>query len=226
MIREIQQVNSAPVSDSLSVQEDQEIINIFQYIDFSIGKFHDYYMIYKDSKKENRITDLLVSCFEECLYLFNNGYFSIRFSKNPTEDNSTRELDIGVYPRKIRKSLKPIISFEAKRLYASSHSNEYVNGITGGIERFKRCKHAAEDKVCEMIGYVQTKDANFWFSKINDLIDRLAKENKDETIDWKDENEKLSLLNSFIRVQKYSSLNYRKPKNDFICIFHYFIELI
>jgi hypothetical protein len=225
MIRDMQQAYSIPVSNSLSVQDDQEVINIFRYIDFSIDKFYDYYMTYGDSEKENRITDLLIACFEDCLFLFNKGYFPIRFSKNPTEKDSTREPDIGVFPRKTRKPFRPIIIFEAKRLYDSSYSSEYVYGNRGGIERFKRCKHAADDKMCGMIGYIQNNDKNYWFVKINDLISKLAKENTDNTIDWTHESEKLTLVDSFIKVQKYSSLNYRKAKNDSIRIFHYFIDL-
>jgi hypothetical protein len=226
MIRDIQQAHSTPVSNSLSVQDDQELINIFRYIDFSIDKFYNYYIAYGDSEKENRITDLLIACFEEYLFSFNNGYFSIRFSKNPTESDSTREPDIGVFPRKTRKLFRPILIFEAKRLYDSSHSSEYVYGDTGGIERFKRCKHAADDKVCGMIGYIQSNEPNYWVAKINDWINILAKENTDETIDWAHECEKLILESSFIKAQKYSSLNYRKAKNDSIHIFHYFIELL
>jgi hypothetical protein len=226
MIRDIQQSYSIPTSNSLSIQDDQELISIFRYIDFSINKFYDYYMTYGDSKKENRVTDLLVGCFEEYLFSFNGGYFSIRFSKGPTERGSAREPDIGIFPRKTRKPFKPIITFEAKRLYDSSHSSEYVSGDTGGIERFKRCKHAADDKVCGMIGYIQSNEPNYWFVKINDWINKLAKENTDETIDWTHESEKLTLEDSFTKARKYSSLNYRNTKNDTIHIFHYFIELL
>jgi hypothetical protein len=226
MIRDMQQSHSIPVSNSLSVEDNQELINIFSYIDFSIDKFYDFYITYGDSEKENRVTDLLVACFEEHLSSFNGGYFSIRFSKNSTEKKSNREPDIGVFLRKTIKPFKPIIVFEAKRLYDSSHSCEYVYGDTGGIERFKRCNHASDDDICGMIGYIQNKDPNYWFIKINNWISKLANENTDKTIDWTRESEKLKLENSFVRVQKYSSLNYRKAKNDSIRILHYFIELI
>jgi hypothetical protein len=102
MIRDICNSNSAPVLNSLSVEGNQEVAKIFQYIDFSIGNFHDYYMTFGDSEKKNRITDLLISCFEDYLSLFNNGYLSIRFSKGPTEVESTREPDIGVFPDQSR----------------------------------------------------------------------------------------------------------------------------
>jgi hypothetical protein len=226
MIRDIQDSSSTPVSDSLSVQDNQEVEKIFQYIDFSIGNFHDYYMNLGDSEKENRITDLLIACFEQYLSSFNNGYFSIRFSKNPTEKNSAREPDIGIYPRKIKKTFKPIVVLEAKRLYDSSHSIEYVSGGTGGIERFKRCLHAADDNACGMIGYVQIHNFDYWFTKINNRIEGLAKENIDKMIDWTHEKEKLTPMNTFTKVQKYSSSNYRKAKDDFIQIFHYFVELL
>jgi hypothetical protein len=226
MIRDILDSSSTPASDSLSVQDNQEVANIFQYIDFSIGKFYDYYMIYGDSESENRITDLLISYFEDNLSSFNNGYFSIRFNKNPTEKDSTREPDIGVFPRPIKKTFKPIVVLEAKRLYDSSHSIEYVSGDTGGIERFKRCLHASNDNICGMIGYVQIYDADYWLAKINNRIDRLANENTDGMIDWTRKDEKLNPVNIFTRVQKYSSSNYRRTKDDFIQIFHYFIELV
>jgi hypothetical protein len=226
MIRDMRDSSSAPVSDSLSVQDNQEVVKIFQYIDFSIEKFYDYYMIYGDSERENRITDLLISCFEDYLSSFNGGYFSIRFSKGPTEADSTREPDIGIYPRPIRKLFKPIVVLGAKRLYHSSHSIEYVSGDTGGIERFKRCLHAAGDNICGMIGYVQIHNSDYWFTKINNRIEGLAKENIDEMIDWTHEKEKLTVVNAFTKVQKYSSSNYRKTKDDFIHIFHYFIELL
>jgi hypothetical protein len=183
-------------------------------------------MDHGDSDKENRISDLMISCFEDYLFSYNNGFLPIRFNMHPTEENSTREPDIGVFPRPIRNRLRPIIVLEAKRLNGSSHSHEYVYGNTGGIERFKRCVHASNDSVCGMIGYIQVQDANCWFAKVNNWIDRLAKENTDETIDWTHESEKLIPVNSFINVQKYSSLNHRKPKDDSIQIFHYFIELL
>jgi hypothetical protein len=225
MIRDMQQSNSTPVSDSLSVQDDQEVIKIIQYIDFSINKFYDYYMSYGDSDKENRISDLMISCFEDYLSSYNNGYLPIRFSMHPTEESSTREPDIGVFPRPIRNHLRPILVLEAKRLYDSFHSHEYVYGNTGGIERFKRCLHAVDHNVCGMIGYIQVQDSNYWFSKVNTWIDGLAKENTDETIDWTCESEKLIPVNSFMNGQKYSSLNHRKPKDDFIRILHYFVKL-
>ncbi|MDR1896533.1 MAG: hypothetical protein LBR10_07075 [Prevotellaceae bacterium] len=225
MIRDIQQSNSIPVSDSLSVQSSQEIEIIFKFIDFSISKFYDYYLEYGDSEMEDRISDLLVSCFNEQLVLFKNGFLSVIFKNKPTEAGSTRQPDIGVEPKQIKKPFKPIIVLEAKRLYDSSHSHEYVYGNTGGIERFKRCLHAVDDNICGMIGYIQVQDSNYWFAKVNDWIGGLAEENTDETIDWTCENEKLIPVNSFMNGQKYSSLNHRKPKDDFIRILHYFVKL-
>jgi hypothetical protein len=225
MIRDIQNLNSKPVSDSLSVQLNQETDIIFNFIDFSINKFHGYYFEFGDSDMEDRISDLLVTCFNDHISKFENGYLSIIFQNKPTEPTSTRQPDIGVYPKPTRNPFKPIIVIEAKRLYDSSHSKEYVSGNTGGIERFKRCKHAANDKVCEMVGYVQVHDSDYWFTRINNWIDKIAKRNVDESIDWTDEKEKLVPLNVLTNVKKYSSINSRKSKGDFIQIYHYFVEL-
>jgi hypothetical protein len=115
---------------------------------------------------------------------------------------------------------------EAKRLYDSSHSIEYVSGGTGGIERFKRCLHATDDNICGMIGYVQIHNSDYWFAKVNNRIEGLAKDNIDKMIDWTHEKEKLTSVKTFTKVQKYSSSNYRISKEDFIQIFHYFIELL
>src|SRR4030042_2108922 len=55
---------------------------------------------------------------------------------------------------------------EAKRL--RTESNDYVSS---GIERFKKEKHAKLHDNAAMLGYVQEKDFDHWYNKVNSWID-------------------------------------------------------
>ena len=74
------------------------------------------------------------------------GFFPFNFVKNPTQESSTKETDIGVVV--LSKTEKPvtIIEFEAKRFSETSNNKEYVCGERGGIERFKRGYHSAHSQ--------------------------------------------------------------------------------
>jgi len=62
---------------------------------------------------------------------------------------------------------------ECKRLnstFTNQHVSQYVNGNTGGIQRFKENKHGVDLPQSAMIGYVETNDFNFWHEKVNSWI--------------------------------------------------------
>jgi hypothetical protein len=119
----------------------------------------------------------------------------------------------------------PIIEFEAKRLSESSNNKEYVCGIRGGIERFKRGHHSSHLKVCGMFGYVQSRTSEEWIKKINNWIKELSENNSDKTIDWSDESEFLYKSVSLPFVEKLNSANYRTLQKDSIQLWHYLIDL-
>jgi len=225
MLRDFYPSYQTPRPNDLSVDSNFEVHLILSFIDKNISGFPDYYQSIKDSKKENRISDKLVHYFELCKNE-SESFFPFRFSKNPTQPESDKETDIGVFV--MSRSRKPIsiIEFEAKRLSESSNNKEYVSGIRGGIERFKRGHHSSHLKVCGMFGYIQNRTSAEWIEKINNWISELSKENSDSTIDWTDKKELLSEIESFPLVEKLSSIHHRTSQKESIVLWHYLIDLI
>ncbi|OFX17887.1 MAG: hypothetical protein A2033_03665, partial [Bacteroidetes bacterium GWA2_31_9] len=154
------------------------------------------------------------------------GYFPFRFSKNPTQPKSNKETDIGVFVMTRNQKPLPIIEFEAKRFSESSNNKEYVSGLRGGIERFKRGHHSSHLKACGMFGYVQNRTSSDWIEKVNNWIKELSENNVDPTIDWTDSKEYLIKVDSFPLVEKLNSSHYRKSSEDMISLWHYLIELL
>lgn len=213
-----------PRINDLSIDANHEVDLILSFVDKKIPDFPCYYQSIKDSEKENRISDNLVHHFELCIRRSGRDY-PFRFGKNPTQAESDRETDVGVYLMCETISL-PIIEFEAKRLSESSNNKEYVCGARGGIERFKRGHHSSRLKVCGMFGYVQSRTADEWIKKINDWIVELSKNNPDSSIDWSDAKEILCKKESLSSVEKLSSEHQRSLQKDSIVLWHYLIDLV
>jgi hypothetical protein len=225
MLRNSSPSYQTPKANDLSVDSNFEVDSILLFIDKNISNFPVYYQSIKDSKKENRISDNLVQHFELCKNE-SESYFPFRFSKNPTQPESDKETDIGVFVMSRTQKPIPIIEFEAKRLSESSNNKEYVCGIRGGIERFKRGHHSSHLKVCGMFGYVQNKTSAEWIEKINNWIAELSQNKFDSTIDWSNKNELLCKIESFSSVEKLNSTHQRTSQKDSIVLWHYLIDLI
>jgi hypothetical protein len=217
--------NQMPDKDAISVPEDHEISIILAFIDNNIESFFPYYNTIKDSDRENRTSDYLISHFEISNYEQSDGFIPYYFSRSPTQAGSDRETDIGVFPRVRKSKLAPVIEFEAKRLSATSNNKEYVTGEKGGIERFKKGQHTPHASICGMFGYVQSHTPEYWVQKINFWIAELAATNQDATIDWSGNGEKLTKVKSFIYGGKYTSYHTRKTMGKPIFIWHYLLDL-
>lgn len=226
MLRENLPPYYMPRPDDLSVPPNHEIIFILAFIDRNISQFHSYYLSIKDSERENRITDFLVNYFQLCLREQQiEGFLPFDFRKNPTQQYSSKETDIGVFV--LTRSSKPvtIIEFEAKRFSETSNNKEYVCGERGGIERFKRGEHASHLSICGMFGYVQSRESSEWIQKVNTWIAELSQTNTNPEIDWNNPQEQLIPIKSFQDVEKLMSINSRKKSLSTIWIYHYFIHL-
>jgi hypothetical protein len=226
MLRNNIQTYNAPKQDDLSVEPKHEVSVLLQFIDCTISGFCPYYQAVKDSDKENRISEFLSFYFNACLrqdpY---SGFPPFNFSKNPTQPNSDKETDIGVTVLSLSSKPVTIIEFEAKRFSETSKYKEYVSGVRGGLERFKRGEHASHLSVCGMFGYVQSRTSTEWIDKVNKWIGILSQANTDVDIDWANQDEKLSSINSFPKVEKLKSINKRKKSLNPIILYHYFLEL-
>lgn len=224
MLKNILQTYQTPKPSDLSVSDTIEIDKIIGFIDSTIEGFVPYYTQVKDSGKENRISDTLVHHFQLCK-IENGGFFPFDFRKNPTQVDSDKETDIGVFV--LTRGLKPIpiIEFEAKRFSSVSKYKEYVSGVRGGIERFKRGHHSSHLTVCGMFGYVQSDTSQKWIQKVNDWLKDLSINNTDVTIDWSDSNEVLVPVDSFTNIEKFTSTTIRNSPLDKLLLWHYFIDL-
>jgi len=214
-----------PRPNDLSVESNYEVDVILSFVDKNISGFPVYYQSIKDSQKENRISDFLVHHFELCKNE-TECYFPFRFSKNPTQTESDKETDIGVFVMLRAQKPIPIIEFEAKRLSDSSYNKEYVCGLRGGIERFKRGHHSSHIKVCGMFGYVQNKTSVEWIENINTWISELSHNNTDSSIDWTDSKELLFKIESYSFVEKLRSSHQRTLQKENIVLWHYLIDLV
>lgn len=226
MFRDTLPSNQLPRPTDLSANPNTEVEDILSFIDTHVSGFSGYFFSLKDSEKENRISDLLVHHLELCKDE-SEGFFPFRFSKNPTQIESTKETDIGIFVRTRDRKPIPIFEFESKRFSESSNCKEYVCGSRGGIERFKRGEHSSHIQVCGMFGYVQSRSSLEWVTKVNNWIDELSSNNKDNSIDWTGKSEKLKQIDSFPSVEKLYSLHSRKSKSSRsnIELWHYLIDL-
>jgi hypothetical protein len=214
-----------PNPKDLNVSSNFEVDLVLSFIDKNVPDFPFYYQSVRDSDKENRISDILVHHFQLCKTEQSGGFFPFDFRKNPTQPDSDKETDIGVFVMTRNIKPIPIVEFEAKRFSESSNNKEYVCGLRGGIERFKRGHHSSHLKVCGMFGYVQNRTSSDWIEKVNNWIKELSENNVDPTIDWTDRKEYLIKVDSFPQVQKLFSSHFRKLPEDRILLWHYLIEL-
>ncbi len=106
----------------------------------------------------------------------------------------------------------PIFVIEAKRLRKNSGKN-YVQGETGGIERFKNEKHGEMFDIAAMLGYVEEEDFSFWHKKVNGWIEALVN-NENSDIFW-EMNDKLNKI-AISEIGEYSSVHKRKTLNDIV----------
>lgn len=223
MLRDNSFINSMPSIHSLDSSQDIEARKVLDFIDSKIEGFPSFLLKTIDSNTENRITDSLINYLE----FHKSVDMPFRFGKNPTQPGSTRETDIGVFPRPKILTSSPItiLEFEAKRLSTTSNYKEYVYGARGGMERFKKRLHGSHLNICGMFGYVQSHSSEHWIKKINELIEKLGREKADPIIDWTSQEEKLQIVsksNSVVIKQK--SINDRKGHTK-IVLCHYFLDL-
>lgn len=160
---------------------------------------------------------------EEKLYTFNSDVFQegerqVDFAAMPLKDLILAHTYSSIY--------KTITVIEAKRLPApkKSREKEYLTGekFSGGIQRYKLMLHGAKHEVAGMIGYVQRDSLWFYYVKINEWIDELAKSNEDN---WS-VGEKLHqiTIDSSIETSRAESNHVRKD-GSVIFLYHLWVKM-
>lgn len=168
-----------------------------------------------------------------------SGWDILQFrTEEPDDENKGRKIDLVPAPcnAKIQvggrnytqyDSLMPI---ECKRLPTPKGKDrderEYVvsqYSSTGGIQRFKKGHHGAHHTFGAMIGYVQSKNGDFWNKKVKEWIEGLV---KDKQKGW--EAEDLLKPENHDKAKKLSALyscHKREKSLPEIALRHFWIEM-
>ena len=127
---------------------------------------------------------------------------------------------------------KPFFTIEAKRLPApkknkkdNNREKEYIEGNSGGVERYKRGHHGAGLSQSAIVGYIQKENCSHWFNEINKWIKDLESKS-DSSIQW-NSSDLLKEVKDFGKTRKYNSQNTRiiNSEKDSIELHHYLMEL-
>ena len=194
----------------------QLYIKLFAFVSGNISGFPAYMKDHKfEAVGENRITSYLCVYFEDKI-----GFLPFRFQNQaPAHDNRTH--DIGVFQLKFDG--RTFCAIEAKLLSVSSHSNQYVEGNTGGIERFKRNVHGTDLDYSIMVGYIQKENESHWFGRVNNKIDTLANATHDGQIEWSTK-DKLKKIGQDLMHYEYESKHTRKGITPII-LYHFWVHV-
>ena len=229
-----QNISTGKVSHGIDV--DSSIKSVVEFIEIHFAKFSDK-VKGELSASEKSLTDKL------CKYLNRNaGSYPFLFHHENVENfdsGLSPQVDIGTISEyepliigdRTYGEFDSFFSIEAKRLPTpgQKREKEYVIGQdkpSGGIERFKRGIHGKNLKYSAIIGYIQGESPNHWYLKINSWIDELISSSISL---WRDDDKLIKLDVDSIRIDKFLSQNCRseqKGKEDFICLFHFWINLI
>ncbi len=141
--------------------------------------------------------------------------------------NARKGVDFLIKVRTFGLNAKPLFVIEAKRL-PPTKNKDYVQGGTGGIERFKREQEGFDQPldVSAMLGYVQEKNFTYWYQRINTWIEALIEQSgTSDDIQW-DQQDLLvkfsPITNNMARcVSKHS----RKTKQD-IELYHFWLNMM
>ena len=176
-------------------------------------------------QSEDDITEQLSVFLDDVTRSNSNPYGIFRFTNQSKTPSSRQKTDIGV--RLASKSPSNVICFiEAKRIPTPTGKNrkhtEYVaNDGRGGIERFKKEFHGKNLPCSIIIGYLQSRERDFWLRYYNYVIHFLSKGDKSWTY-----LDKMVHINEFIdpKVSKYFSRHTRIKEKE-ILLYHYWIYL-
>lgn len=182
-----------------------------------------------DYQKEPVVNDLLVTYFACQVRDREKPYNFISQKPEKLADKDFRkapEPDIGViaYVKNYFNS-KAFFVIECKWLRSNSQSNQYVNGKSGAIERFKKQIHGRELNHSAIIGYVKDNCFNFWQNeKVNTWIKTLISNENEKSLKW--EKSDLLLLieeSQDKKIARYYSKS--KRENDYIELYHFWVKI-
>lgn len=220
---------------TLSSALDGSIINhIYDYVVSVLQNFEG-----SSDENENAITNRLCKTLEfkkpaVCSYFFHHQ--NLEDEKNNT---STDFAAFGTFAYAMENKISqdnptPLIKFEAKRLNVTlprKRSREYVigeyeNGVcvrnSGGIERFKNCRHGKDVIHAGIIGYVQTDSFEHWVKQVNGWVQEEITSPHDSSLIW-DPDDYLKTDWAYSTLSHYLS-NAKRKNLEPLNIHHFWIK--
>ncbi|MBD3276543.1 MAG: hypothetical protein GF372_14610 [Candidatus Marinimicrobia bacterium] len=161
-----------PIPKKKSIQE------VLKFIQTQIDEFRKK-CIKEGINLEDKLTQELCILLER--HSRNQGKI-FQFQSQYIEHGLKTSVDIGVILVKGYSS-KAFLTLEAKRLPPTNH-RDYVQGRTGGIERYKLNQHGKNLQRGVLIGYVQKNTFKYWFKEINKWIDEKIYSGNQKKIKW------------------------------------------
>lgn len=231
---EIKNIGSGNIT--AGIKPEQSILSVVEFIE---GNFTEFTEKVKGevTSSEKALTDKL------CIFLNRKAFeYPFYFQHEKVEDHNSGtspQTDLGtisynenlIVGDRHYGEFDSFFAIEAKRLPTpgQTREKEYVIGHErpcGGIERFKKEIHGKNLKYAAIIGYIQKGNSKQWLIKINDWIGELMSSNP--TL-WKHDDLLVNELIISPVLTRYCSKNYRVKaigKNDFIELFHFWINII
>lgn len=110
-----------------------------------------------------------------------------------------------------------LLFIEAKRL-PPTNSKDYVKS---GMGRFKREEHGKQHRIAAMLGYVQSRDFEYWYNEVNSWIEDFISAN-DKGIRW-ERQDKICII-QIKDIGEYKSMHSRITE-DSITLYHFWIRV-
>lgn len=195
---------------------DQTVTAVLAFLEKWFPDFREEYM--------NTMSSLLEDDISKSLHLFlqakaksNNFLFHFGGRKG---------VDFTIWIEPHILSAKPVFVIEAKRL-PPTNPKDYVQGRTGGVERFKREQEgfSFERTHCAMVAYVQQNTFSHWYEQINHWIAQLIEGSQEyNEINWEDSDKLVELPFNTKHISSFISTHSRKmlPK---LTIRHFWLDM-
>lgn len=211
-------IKNIPTSDAKisSLPSDKTASFILEFLAIWLPVFRVEYLAIMSSPLEDRVSDSLE------LYLqgkakATNLLFQFKEKKG---------VDFLIFVEPQILSAKPVFVIEAKRL-PPTNNKDYVQGRTGGIERFKREQEGfiLDRNHCAMVAYVQKHTFEYWFDRINRWLTALIADNNNyDEFDWEESDKLVTITSNTANVARYTSSHSRKTLPR-LTINHFWLDM-
>lgn len=211
-------ISLSPVADVAisSLPPDQTTKAILEFLGMWFPAFRAEYLVTYPSPIEDRISESLHLYLQEKAKATN---LLIRVSEK-------KGVDFLIFIEPMVISAKPIFVIEAKRL-PPTNTKDYVQGRTGGIERFKREQEGFnfDKNHCAMVAYIQQHTFEYWFNQVNQWLTELIANNENyDEFNWEESDKLIAIMSSATDIARYVSNHSRKTLSR-LTINHFWLDM-